>query len=164
VRYGDVVSVSAHLRAEDGNGEDVGEDAGVDVCCVVPPESAVALDSTVAVSFAPWASADVGMLQSSRKSVHLRSGAPIVGIAWLHCLSKPVCVQVGRPGVQYDHGVMSGNSWGRREVNRRSMTRLLAWLFHRSCLMNRFNKRLSNDVAKIDKEVAPQPCALFVTY
>ena len=47
------------------------------------------VDSATAVSLAGCASVVV-QLQSSRKGVHLRSRrAPIVGIAWLHCSSKP---------------------------------------------------------------------------
>lgn len=88
-----------------------GEGVGVDVCCVVAPECAVAFDSTVAVPFAASASAGVDMLHSSRKRVHLRSGAPIVGIAWLHGLSKPVRVQNDLPSVQMIHGMSKGSSW-----------------------------------------------------
>jgi hypothetical protein len=78
--------------------DNVGEVAGVAACCVVAPECAVALELIGAESFAASARAGVGMLQSSRR-VHLRSGEPIVGIAWVHCLVKPVSVQVDLPSV-----------------------------------------------------------------
>lgn len=38
------------------------------------------------VSFVDWARAHVGMLQSSRQTVHWRSGAPIAVIAGAHSL------------------------------------------------------------------------------
>jgi hypothetical protein len=94
VRYGQVLSLLVYLRAEDNdNDDDVGEDAGVDVCCVVAPKSAVALESIVGASFAASARTDVGMLHSSRKRVQLRSGVPVVSIAWLHFFEPPSVVE-----------------------------------------------------------------------
>lgn len=79
VRKGHVVSVSAYLRVDDVEGE--GE-AATGSCFAVILSGAVASDSMVCVSFAAWSAADVGMLhERSKKSVHLRSGTPIVGIA-----------------------------------------------------------------------------------
>lgn len=103
------------MREKDGEGlegdkEEERGDAAVAVCCVVVLWTALAPSSLRCVSFAAWAAADERMLQkSSRKSVHLRSGAPIVGIAWSHSLSKPCLLQVGLPGVEYRyHGAASG--------------------------------------------------------
>lgn len=56
-----------------------------------------ALDSASVVSFVGCAK--VGMLQSSRKGLHLRNSAPIVGIAWVHSLSKPRALRMGLSSV-----------------------------------------------------------------
>ena len=89
VRYGDVFSLSVYLRIADGGGS-MGVGVVVDVCCVVAPEAAVALASTVAVPFAAPANAAVGLLHISRRIVQLRSEAPVVIIAWLHVSFKQV--------------------------------------------------------------------------
>jgi hypothetical protein len=81
-----------YLRTDDGDGEDVGEEAGAEVCCAVAPEGAVALDSTVEASFAASARANVGVLHSSKKRAQLRSGVPVVRIAWLHFFKPPSVV------------------------------------------------------------------------
>jgi hypothetical protein len=60
---------------------EVEHEAAEDVDCVVVLEAAVARVSLVAVSFVAWVYAGVGLLQRSRKSIHLRRGAPIAGIA-----------------------------------------------------------------------------------
>jgi hypothetical protein len=88
-----VLSLLVYLRTDGGDDEDVGEDAALDVWCVVAPTCAVALDSTVDASFAASARADVGMLHSSRKRVQLRSGVPVVSIAWLHFFEPPSVVE-----------------------------------------------------------------------
>ena len=88
-----MLSLLVYFRADDGNDEDVGEDAGAIVCCVVVPECAAALKSTVVASFAASAKADVGMLHSSRKRAQLRSGVPVVRIAWLHFFELPSVVE-----------------------------------------------------------------------
>lgn len=76
----------------------MGEGAGAEVCCVVAPECAVALDSTVGASFAASARVDAGALHSSRKRAQLRSGVPVVSIAWLHFFEPP-------SEVEEEHGV-----------------------------------------------------------
>jgi hypothetical protein len=43
------------------------------------------------------------MLQRSRQSVHLRSDAPIAGIAWVHFLVEPWLLQNGLSCVRYTH-------------------------------------------------------------
>jgi hypothetical protein len=93
VRYGHVLPLLAYLRTDDGDGEYVGEDAGVDVCCGVAPSCAVALDSPFAASFAASTRADVDTLHSSRRRVQLRSGVPVVRIAWLHFFELPSVVE-----------------------------------------------------------------------
>ena len=93
MRYGHVLPLLAYLRTDDGDGEYVGEDAGVDVCCGVAPSCAVALDSPFAASLAASARADVDTLHSSRRRVQLRSGVPVVRIAWLHFFELPSVVE-----------------------------------------------------------------------
>ena len=58
----------------------------------------------VTLLFVAWASAVVGVLQRSRNAVHLRSGAPIVGIAWVHSLTKLEFLQAGGSTVDTGHG------------------------------------------------------------
>ena len=93
MRYGHVLPLLAYLRTDDGDGECVGEDAGVDVCCGVAPSCAVALDSPFAASFAASARADADTLHSSRRRVQLWSGVPVVRIAWLHFFELPSVVE-----------------------------------------------------------------------
>lgn len=62
---------------------------------VVILEAAVAAEMAFEVSFAAWPVTYVAELQTSRRSVHVRRGAPIVGIAWSHCLLKPGSLRVG---------------------------------------------------------------------
>lgn len=73
---------------DDGDDQDEDGEAVVGRGAVVLWD-AVAPSSLVCVSFAAWAAERRTLQKSSRKSVHLRSGAPIVGIAWLHSLTKP---------------------------------------------------------------------------
>jgi hypothetical protein len=80
----------------DGEGTD-------DDCGAVVLEDAVARGSTAAVSFVGWLHAGFDTLQRSRKSVHLRSDAPIAGIAWLHCLDEPWSLRNGVASVVYTH-------------------------------------------------------------
>jgi hypothetical protein len=65
------------------------EEAAEDARGVVILGDAVARVWTTSVSFVGWVHAGVGMLQRSRQSVHLRSDAPIAGIAWVHFLVVP---------------------------------------------------------------------------
>jgi hypothetical protein len=59
-------------------------------------ERVARLVAAVAVSFADCASVQHGKLhRSSRQRVHLRSGAPIAGIAWAHSSIARRVVQVG---------------------------------------------------------------------
>jgi hypothetical protein len=88
VRKGHVPLGSVDVRAVD-----VEEDAAEDGCGVVVLEDAVAWDSATAVSFVGWVYAGVGTLHRSRKSVHLRSDAPIAGIAWVHCWVEACLLQ-----------------------------------------------------------------------
>lgn len=71
--------------------------------CFVTLKDAVAPVCEVTLSFVNSASAVVWMLQSSSNAVHLRSGAPIVGIAWSHSLTKLELVQAGRWSVNAGH-------------------------------------------------------------
>jgi hypothetical protein len=62
---------------------------------------ALALGRTV--SFAGCA--NVRLLQRSRRVVHVRNCAPIVGIAWVHSLTKRRALRMGLSGVvQSDYG------------------------------------------------------------
>jgi hypothetical protein len=71
----------------------VEEVATEDDCGVVVLEDAVAWDSATTVSFVGWEYAGAGTLHRSRNSVHLRSDAPIAGIAWVHCWVEACLVQ-----------------------------------------------------------------------
>jgi hypothetical protein len=88
VRKGHVPLGSVDVRAVD-----VEEDAAEDGCGVVVLEDVVAWDSATVVSFVGWVYAGVGTLHRSRKSVHLRSDAPIAGIAWVHCWVEACLLQ-----------------------------------------------------------------------
>jgi hypothetical protein len=98
-----MVSRSAYERSDEA-----ACGGAVEARCVVALGDAVAPWSTtvVAVSFAACANADVGRVHRSRKAVHLRSGAPIVGIAWAHCSIEPE-VQASRSAV-YGHHALRG--------------------------------------------------------
>ena len=84
VRKGHVASGLVYVLRVEEEGDDTD-----DACGAVVLEDAVARESTAAVSFVGWLHAGFDTLQRSRKSVHLRSDAPIAGIAWLHCLDEP---------------------------------------------------------------------------
>ena len=93
MRYGHVLSLLVYLRTDDGDGEYVGEDARVDVCCGVAPSFLAAVGSLFAASFVASARADADTLHSSRRRVQLRSGVPVVRIAWLHFFELPSVVE-----------------------------------------------------------------------
>lgn len=115
MRNGHVVSVSAYLWVDKVDCEDDEDEKAIGLWSVVVLSGAVAPGSTVSVSFVAWAAADVVMLQErSKKSVHLRSGAPIVGIARLHSSTKPCLLQVDLASVEY-----SCRYHGQPQVNRR---------------------------------------------
>ena len=80
VRKGHVASGLVYVLRVEEEGDDTDD---------VVLEDAVARGSTAAFSFVGWLHAGFDTLQRSKKSVHLRSDAPIAGIAWLHCLDEP---------------------------------------------------------------------------
>lgn len=84
------------------NGDD--REEAVEAPCCVTLEAAVAPVLDVTLSFVAWASAVVGGLQRSRNTVHLQSGAPIVGIAWSHSLTRLEFLRVGCSSVDAGHG------------------------------------------------------------
>jgi hypothetical protein len=92
--------------------------AAADGCNVVVLVDAVARESTTAVSFVGWVHAGVGTLQRSRQSVHLRSEAPIAGIAWSHCLVETCLLQSELPGVAFTHARPAADS----ELGRKART------------------------------------------
>jgi hypothetical protein len=94
------------------------EAVATDACDVVALVDAVARVSTTAVSFVGWVHAGVGTLQRSRQSVHLRSEAPIAGIAWSHCLVETGLLQSELPSVAFTHGQPGAD----RELGRKART------------------------------------------
>ena len=82
----------------------VGCEDGIEAPCCVTLEGAVASVLAVKLLFVAWACAFVGVLHRSRNAVHLRSGAPIVGIALGHSLTKPELLQASRLTVDTGHG------------------------------------------------------------
>lgn len=82
---------------------DDGCEGAIEAPCVVTLKGAVAPVLAVTLLFVDWASAVVSVLQRSRNAVHLRSGAPIVGIAWAHSLARHEFLLVGCSGVDTGH-------------------------------------------------------------
>lgn len=81
----------------------VGCEEAADAPCCVPLEAAVAPALAVTSSFVACVSAVERVLQRSRNAVHLRSGAPIVGIAWSHSLARLKFLRVGCSSVETGH-------------------------------------------------------------
>ena len=92
----------------------VGCEDAVEAPCCVTLEAAVAPEVDVTLLFAAWASAVVGALQRSRNAVHLRSGVPIVGIAWSHSLARLEFLQAdcSKDGTGHGHRHTCGGLGG----------------------------------------------------